>query len=149
MWIFIIFIVVTLSELYVIIAVGQAIGAFNTIMLVVLTAFIGSFLLKKQGFQTLKKVQQTALSGNIPTIEILEGVVLLVSGAMLLTPGFITDIIGLLGLLPWTRKIFVFYILAKYSHKVFNKTKQYTSHTDNNPDIIDAEFWEDSKKNIK
>ncbi len=149
MWIFILFVIATLSELYVIIALGKAIGAFNTIMLVILTAFIGSFLLKNQGFKTLKNAKKTALSGGIPTMDILEGIVLLVSGVMLLTPGFITDFVGLLGLLPWTRKAFVLYVFSKYSHKIFTKNTEYTQYSENDSNTIDAQFWEDSKKNIK
>lgn len=138
MFIFAIFLIATLIELYVIISVGEIIGAFSTVLLVVLTAAMGSFLLKQQGFQTLKKAQNTITNGGVPAIEILEGIVLLVSGVLLLTPGFITDTIGLLGLLPWTRRAFVQYMLAKNTYKMFDKPKKHQPKAD----VLDGEFWE-------
>ena len=92
-----IFVVVTLAEIYVLVSVGQAIGGLSTVLLVIVTALIGSTLLKQQGWSTLAKAQQGLAEGRSPAIEILEGVVILVSGVLLLTPGFITAGLGLLG----------------------------------------------------
>jgi UPF0716 protein FxsA len=75
-----IFVIATLAELYVLMTIGSSIGAGNTILLVVITAFIGSYLLKQQGLSTLKKVQIAAAQGNNPSFEMLEGVVIMVSG---------------------------------------------------------------------
>ena len=97
-----IFVIVTLAEIYVLVSVGQAIGGLSTVLLVIITAFIGSSLLRQQGWSTLAKAQQSMAEGRTPAMEMLEGVVFLVSGILLLTPGFLTDGLGLLGLLPWS-----------------------------------------------
>ena len=99
-----IFVVMTLLEIYVLVTVGQAIGGLSTVLLVIVTALIGSTLLRQQGWSTMAKAQQSIAEGKTPALEMLEGVVILVSGVLLLTPGFITDGLGLLGLIPWTRR---------------------------------------------
>jgi UPF0716 protein FxsA len=136
-----IFVVVTLLELYVIVSVGESIGAFNTIALVVITAFIGTKFLKQQGFSVLQKAQLAIVQGQNPSFEILEGVVIMISGILLLTPGFITDFLGLLGLIPWSRNLILNYFLIKNSHKIF--TSQKTKKQQKFPDEIEGEFWED------
>jgi UPF0716 protein FxsA len=142
-----IFVIATLAELYVLMSVGDSIGAGNTILLVIVTAFIGSYLLKQQGLSTLQKVQNSAAQGNNPSFEMLEGVVIMVSGVLLLTPGFITDSIGLLGLMPWSRGFFLTHFLHKNAARVFTtdntqkpRQKQKTMDGD---DTIEGEFWED------
>ena len=81
-----IFVVVTLAEIYVLVSVGQAIGGLSTVLLVIITAFIGSSLLRQQGWSTMAKAQQSMAEGRTPAMEMLEGVVILVSGILLLTP---------------------------------------------------------------
>lgn len=99
----IIFLVVPIIEIYLLIQVGQVIGAGWTILLVVLTAVIGVWLLKLQGLSTLSRAQQKLQANELPAREILEGMGLVVAGALLLTPGFFTDAIGFLLLFPPTR----------------------------------------------
>ena len=118
--IFPIFVVVTLAEIYVLVSVGDAIGAWSTILLVVITALIGSTLLKQQGWSIMAKAQQNIAEGKTPALEMLEGVVILVSGILLLTPGFITDGLGLLGLMPWSRSYFINHFLEKNAERVFS-----------------------------
>lgn len=144
---FLIFVISTTLELMVLIEVGGSIGTGNTILLIILTAFIGSYLLKQQGISTLKKVQQATIQGNNPSFEMLEGVVIMVSGILLLTPGFITDGIGLLGLMPWSRTLFLSHFLEKNASKIFTKVqpqrprqKQQAMKDDN---IVEGEFWEE------
>lgn len=137
-----VFIIVTLLELFVIVSVGGSIGAFNTIALVVITAFIGTKLLKQQGFSILQKAQNAMAQGQTPSFEMLEGVVIMVSGILLLTPGFITDGIGLLGLMPWSRKLLLMHFLQKNAEKIF-KTTQNTTKRNNLDNAIEGEFWED------
>lgn len=103
----IIFLLVPVVEIYFLIQVGEQIGALWTVLLVVLTAVIGIRLLKLQGLSTLMKAQQKMQSGSIPATEIAEGIALLIAGAFLLTPGFFTDFIGFLLLIPLTRKAIV------------------------------------------
>ncbi|SMN02388.1 Protein affecting phage T7 exclusion by the F plasmid [uncultured Candidatus Thioglobus sp.] len=154
-----IFVIATLSEIYVLVAVGDSIGAGNTILLVIATAFIGSYLLKQQGFSTLKKVQSAAAQGKNPSFEMLEGVVIMVSGILLLTPGFITDFIGLLGLMPWSRAYFLTSFLQKNTDKIFTSAQFQKSSDDSkwnnsmndtpqDSNTIDGEFWEEDKNKL-
>ena len=117
------FVVVTLLEIYVLVSVGDAIGGFSTVLLVIITALIGSSLLKHQGWSTMAKAQRSMAEGKTPAFEMMEGVVILVSGVMLLTPGFITDTVGLLGLIPLSRRYFINNILEKNASKVFSQKK--------------------------
>jgi UPF0716 protein FxsA len=98
------FIAVPLLEIFLFVQVGERIGAWPTVGLVVLTAILGVGLLQMQGLETWSRAQMSLLQGALPAQELLEGAVLLVSGALLLTPGFFTDALGFLGLLPWTRR---------------------------------------------
>ena len=90
-------------EIYLLIQVGQVIGAGWTIFLVVFTAVIGVWLLRIQGLSTLTRAQQKLQHNELPAREILEGMGLVVAGALLLTPGFFTDTVGFLLLFPPTR----------------------------------------------
>lgn len=144
---FLIFVISTTLELMVLIEVGGLIGTGNTILLIIITAFVGSYLLKQQGISTLRKVQQATMQGNNPSFEMLEGVVIMVSGILLLTPGFITDSIGLLGLIPWSRAFFLSHFLEKNASRVFTtmhtqkpRQEQKTMKDDN---TIEGEFWEE------
>ena len=145
-----IFVVVTLAEIYVLVSVGQAIGGLSTVLLVVITAFIGSSLLRQQGWSTMAKAQQSMSEGRTPAMEMMEGVVILVSGILLLTPGFLTDALGLLGLMPWSRSYFINHFLEKNAERVFkqrnsifiNRTNS-SEKKSNKDDTIEGEFWED------
>ena len=133
------------------VSVGDAIGAWSTILLVIITALIGSTLLKQQGWSIMAKAQQSIAEGRTPALEMLEGVVILVSGVLLLTPGFITDGLGLLGLMPWSRSYFINHFLEKNSERVFSKRNSVFIHkssnqetkTANKDEPIEGEFWED------
>ena len=145
-----IFVVVTLAEIYVLVSVGQAIGGLSTVLLVVVTAFIGSSLLRQQGWSTMAKAQQSMSEGRTPAIEMMEGVVILVSGILLLTPGFLTDALGLLGLVPWSRSYFINHFLEKNAERVFKQRNSVfinrassNEKKSNKDDTIEGEFWED------
>jgi len=134
----------------VLVSVGQAIGGLSTVLLVVITAFIGSSLLRQQGWSTIAKAQQSMSEGRTPAMEMMEGVVILVSGILLLTPGFLTDALGLLGLMPWSRSYFINHFLEKNAERVFkqrnsvfiNRTNS-SEKKSNKDDTIEGEFWED------
>ncbi|BAS67169.1 FxsA family protein [Bathymodiolus septemdierum thioautotrophic gill symbiont] len=140
-----IFVISTTLELMVLIEVGGAIGTGNTILLIILTAFIGAYLLKQQGLSTLQKVQQMQIQGQNPSFEMLQGVVIMVSGILLLTPGFITDSVGLLGLMPWSRAFFLRYFLEKNVNRIFTSTQTQQQKQKNRQDdkIVEGEFWEE------
>ncbi|MEE8056248.1 MAG: FxsA family protein [Pseudomonadales bacterium] len=110
---FLLFITVPIIEMWVLIEVGAKIGGLNTIFLVFLTAVIGLALLRQQGLKTLLKANQRMEQGQLPAGEIIEGIILAVGGALLLTPGFITDAIGFACLLPPSRKLLVAALLRQ------------------------------------
>ncbi|MFN2360510.1 MAG: FxsA family protein [Marinobacter sp.] len=97
------FIVMPIVEMTVLIKVGTLIGALNTVGLVLLTAVIGAALLRQQGLATLLRANQRLNSGELPAKEVAEGLILAVGGALLLTPGFVTDTVGFLCLIPGSR----------------------------------------------
>ena len=97
------FLAIPIIEIYLLIQVGQVIGAGWTILAVVATAVIGVWLLRIQGLSTLMRAQQKMQTGELPAHEMLEGIGLIVAGALLLTPGFFTDAVGFLLLFPPTR----------------------------------------------
>jgi UPF0716 protein FxsA len=99
-YLFILFLTVPLIEIYFLIQVGDVIGAWPTVLLVVITAVLGVWLLRWQGLSTLTRVQTSLEHGELPAQAMLEGMLLLVAGALLLTPGFVTDTVGFLILVP-------------------------------------------------
>ena len=109
----VIFVVVPLIELYFMLEVGEVFGAFNTVFLVVLTAIIGGVMVRQQGFSTMMRMRETAAKGETPALEMIESGVLLLCGVMLLLPGFLTDTLGFLLLVPPLRKAFVLWGLKR------------------------------------
>src|SRR3954453_13889150 len=99
------FIVVPIVEIYVIIQVGEAIGALPTITLLIADSILGSMLMRSQGRAAWRRFQQALLAGRVPAREVLDGVLVVFGGAFLLTPGLVTDIFGVLMLLPPTRAL--------------------------------------------
>lgn len=110
---FVVFLVVPLVEIYLLIKVGGLIGALPTVFLVVFTAVVGAALLRQQGLSTFRRVQLALSRGELPTVEMIEGAVLLVCGALLLTPGFFTDAVGFLGLVPPLRRAAIVRMLER------------------------------------
>ena len=118
------FIVLPILEMYILIEVGSLIGAFNTIGLVLLTALLGLILLRQQGFQTLLNARNKLLQAELPTEEIVTGIFLAVGGALLLTPGFVTDFIGFMCLLPFTMRFLMSLIATSFFDvSVFSQQK--------------------------
>lgn len=107
-----ILITVPLVETWFLIQVGKEIGALPTILCVIATAVLGGYLVKQQGLSTLNKVQTAQQQGELPAQAMLEGVMILLAGALLLTPGFFTDGIGFLLLWPTSRQWLLKRILA-------------------------------------
>jgi len=107
------FIFVPIIEIGLFISVGGYLGLWPTIALVLITAFVGASLVRSQGLQTLMSVQNRLQQGELPAQQILEGVMLAVSGVLLLTPGFMTDALGMLVLLPAPRAAMAKYLMSK------------------------------------
>jgi UPF0716 protein FxsA len=99
------FVVVPLVELYVIIQVGQAIGALPTIAILLADSILGSLLLRSQGRAAWRRFNAAIAEARVPGREVMDGVLVVFGGALLLTPGFVTDVFGVLFLLPPTRAV--------------------------------------------
>lgn len=97
------FLVVPFIELFVLIQVGQAIGALPTIALLVVVSIVGAWLVKREGLGVLRRAQEQLRRGNVPGQELLDGVLILLAGALMLTPGFFTDLFGIALLIPPVR----------------------------------------------
>jgi len=110
---FLIFAVVPVIELALLIQIGSVIGTLNTIMLVVFTAMLGAYLVKMEGIGVVTRFQQNMLEGRFPAEEIFDGALILVAGALLVTPGITTDIVGFLLVVPASR-IVIKRFLKKY-----------------------------------
>jgi len=102
---FLIFAVIPLIELGILIKIGTVIGTLNTIMLVILTAAIGAYMVRMEGIGVLSRIQQSMQDGQFPAEELINGAMVLVAGALLLTPGVFTDLIGFLMVIPVSRNV--------------------------------------------
>ncbi len=112
---FLAFTLVPFVEIYLLIKIGTYIGAFNTVVVVVLTGFLGALLARYQGLRTILGVRQSLQRGEIPANEMLDAFLILVAGIVLLTPGFLTDIAGLILLIPRTRTLFKVWIRRRFA----------------------------------
>ncbi len=112
--IFLLVLLVPFVEIYLLLKVGGIIGAFPTIFLVVFTAALGVGLLRQQGFATFQRLQTNLAQGTIPAYEMIEGPIILVGGILLLTPGFITDILGFACLIPQLRRKIAQYVIENH-----------------------------------
>ena len=108
---------IPILEIYLFIKIGSQIGAFNTISLILLTAFLGVFYARYEGFNTLKSGISQLMKNELPFYEIISGAALAFASLLLILPGFATDIIGLLIIFPPTRKLFFKSISKKYASK--------------------------------
>jgi UPF0716 protein FxsA len=102
---FLIFAVIPLIELGILIKIGSHIGTLNTISLVILTAAIGAYMVRLEGIGVMSRIQQNMQDGQFPAEELINGGMVLVAGALLLTPGVFTDVIGFLMVIPVTRNV--------------------------------------------
>jgi len=138
----VLFVTVPLAELFLLIEVGQVIGALPTIALCLLTAMLGAALLRQQGLQTLARARGNLDQGALPAIELLEGVALVIGGVLLLTPGLVTDGVGFVCLLPFTRLWLVRLVLARLSVRVgpSGGGGPQSPGTGDDPHVIEGEY---------
>lgn len=156
-FILLLFIAVPITEIAVFIQVGDLIGLWPTLLVVILTALLGTYLLRQQGLQTLARAQMNVQEGKIPAQEIFDGLCLLLAGALLLTPGFVTDTLGFILFFPPFRLL----VGGKLIHLLKNSKNVHvhgfggfsdhasgsSPHADYNtpprdPRVIDADFEE-------
>jgi UPF0716 protein FxsA len=114
----VLFIVLPLAELYVILKVGDAIGVVPTILLLAADSVLGSVLLRAQGRSVWRRFNNALAEGKMPHREVIDGVLVIFGGAFLITPGFITDIVGLLLLLPPTRSLIRSQVVRRLGRRV-------------------------------
>jgi UPF0716 protein FxsA len=112
------FILVPIAELAVIIQIGQAIGVWWTIALLIADSVLGSMLMRQQGRATWRRFNAAVAEARVPARETIDGVLVIFGGALLLTPGFITDIFGLICLLPPTRALVRRFLLARFAQRM-------------------------------
>ena len=135
---FLIFIGLPALEIFLMIKIGSKVGALNVIALIFLTAIIGLYYAKLQGIETLKSGMTNMYQNKLPAFELLSGASIAVAALLLIIPGFITDFIGFLILIPFTRRI-IFRITLK------NKDK---TNMSNKHDTIDGEIIDDKKDEL-
>jgi len=117
---FLCFTLIPVAELYILIHLGGIIGGLNTIILVILTGFIGAYLARMEGLNTMMKVRQNLNQGIMPAEDLLDAFIILIAGLVLITPGLLTDISGLLLLWPPTRNRFKQLLRKKFDEMAAN-----------------------------
>ena len=130
---------IPLIEIYLFIKVGAQIGALNTVLLILLTAIVGIWYARYEGFNTLRSGMSQLVKNELPLYEIVSGAAIAFAALLLILPGFATDIVGLLLVFPVTRKI----ILSKYSKKYSPNKK------DNKKNFIEGEYEDIEDKDGK
>jgi UPF0716 protein FxsA len=117
---FLAFTLVPIMELYLLIKIGAYMGALNTLLLVIMTGFAGAYLARMQGMQTLHRVRSQLQQGVMPAEDLIDAVIIFVAGIVLLTPGLLTDIAGLLLLFPTSRFHFKRWLRHKFNQWMQN-----------------------------
>ena len=135
---FLLFICLPALEIYLLIEVGGQVGALNTVALIFLTAIIGLYFAKHQGLQTLKSGMVNLYKNKIPVYEMMSGASIAVAAILLIVPGFFTDLVGFLLLVPFTRKI-LFNLTLRKKIKKDNESQNKT---------IDGEIIENNKDEL-
>ena len=151
-----VFLVVPFLELWTILTVADQIGIPETFLLLIAVAFAGGFLMKRAGVDVLQRIQVKTSQGQLPTDDLVDGAVLLGAGALMLTPGFLTDIVAILLLLPPTRALLRPGLKRWAGRKVQAKVSVFGASSwgpsyggqRSGPDgsFIDAEAWEDGDR---
>ena len=143
---FIFFIGIPIIEVILFITIGKYIGLWNTILIIIITGIIGAILVKSQGISTLKKGLEEIKSNKIPMLPMIEGVAIVIAGAFLLTPGFLTDTLGAILLIPPLRLKIVEFVI-EYLKKSFTLKSNFTGYTEN--ENKDKKVYEGKYEEIK
>ena len=136
MWLFLVLVVVPIVEIGLFIQLGGFIGLWPTLAIVIATALTGSYLLRQQGLSTLEELRRTTETGQNPAGPLAHGALILAAGLLLLTPGFFTDSIGFLLMVPPIRSVVIRWIASRAQMKIYAAA----ANSQSAPDIIDAEF---------
>ena len=145
-YLFIIFIILPIIEISIFIQIGIFLGTFNTVLLIFLTAALGIYFVKQQGLSAFQKITYELQNQQIPMQGMFDGLVILIAGILLITPGFLTDVLGFLCLMPMTRYYLLNIIknvLSKRYRNMHNKQKKDVQKT------IDGEYIEINEEDEK
>lgn len=156
---FLLFIIMPITELLLLLEVGSRIGVLPTLAIVVSTAFIGINILRNQSFKTLNRARNRMQSGELPGQELVEGFMLAIGGALLLTPGFVTDFLGFYLLIPWTRQALARHLINSGRFSAWSTMNQGSGFTvfrstawsasNQNDDFIEGKLGENPDDNDK
>lgn len=114
-YLLLLFIVVPVVELSLLLSISGVVGAVRTFVIIIITGIIGAHLAKQQGIKTLNTIKSSLNQGHLPGTEVVDGFIILIAGAVLLTPGFLTDVIGFLLLLPSGRNVFKAWLIKRFT----------------------------------
>ena len=146
---FLLFVVAPIAELAVIVQVAGSLGVLNTIGLLVAVSIVGAWLAKREGLGVLRRIQATTDRGHAPSRQVADGALILLAGALMIAPGFISDAVALLLLIPPTRAVFRGAVLRSISRRsgltliTGHRARRRSAGTD---DVWDAESWEDTPR---
>lgn len=104
LWLFLLFTALPALEIYIIIKVGTELGAFNTALLLIMSGVVGAHYARSQGYEVVRRVRAAAYEGRVPAGEMIDGAMVLFGGALMMAPGFITDVVGISLIVPLTRR---------------------------------------------
>ena len=135
--------IIPFLEIYLLLEVGSIIGAIPTILLVIMTAFIGANLVRQQGFSIWQRLQANLAQGIMPAYELIEGVLILAGGLLLLTPGFFTDALGFMCLLPKLRQQVARYIFEHHLFSVIQGGSSFNTAQQRDSNVLEGEFKKD------
>lgn len=138
----IIMLAIPTAEIFILIEIGGIIGTWPTIGLIVLTAVVGGAILRYQGLRTLRRAREQIARQQLPVMEIAEGATLAVAAVLLMTPGFFTDAIGALLLLPFLRRMVLFAVVSRLQGRMSHGFRAGPSSDSDQPrgPVIDGEF---------
>lgn len=152
---FLLFAILPILEITLLVQVGGLIGGWNTIAIVIITAFVGAYLVRREGFHTMQTAQEKMQRNEVPGKEVVEGLMLVVSGVLLVTPGFITDIFGFLLVIPVTRHLIAGHVARHMKMRVVTTggfggqaggTQSPFNHSGNDAgDVFEGEYTDKSK----
>lgn len=127
---FLLFVTVPIIELWLLIDIGRIIGAFQTVGLIIITGLAGAFFAKTQGLITLYKIRENLINGVMPSSELLDGLLILLAGGLLITPGLLTDALSFILLIPQTRIYVKKYLLRKFKDWMQSQRTDVRFYTD-------------------
>lgn len=132
-YLFLLFTVVPLIELYFLIKIGGYLGALNTIVLILTAAFLGAVLVRWEGLRILHQISHTLAQGLVPAEEVVDGLLVFAAGVLLITPGVLTDFLALFLLFPFTRRLFKLWVRKRFARMISSGGTRISFHSGSGP----------------